>query len=239
MGSRRDEVRERLNGLVDETYREFHKGLVPGTESILGVRVPELRSLAREIAKGDFHTYLSEVREITPETPGVSYEESMLEGMVIGYGKMSLSEKFAYLDVFVPKIRNWAVCDCCCSTYKFMKKYPEESWKYIETYTGSSEEFELRFALVSMLDHFVTEEYVDQILDYCNRIHHEGYYVKMAMAWLVSVCYVSFPERTERFLMDNEMDDFTQNKSIQKIRESYRVSREDKERLNTLKRGKA
>lgn len=234
----RDVVRGRLTELIDEKYREFHSGLLPGTDTILGVRLPELRKLAKEIAKEDFEGYLFEVRELKPETSGVSYEECMLEGLVIGYGKMPLEKKLAYLDVFVPKIGNWAVCDCCCSTYKFMEKYPEESWEYIQTYIKSEKEFEIRFALVCMLDYFIKEDYLDRILACCNEIHHEGYYVKMAAAWLLSVCYVKFPERTEQFLQNNELDDFTQNKSIQKIRESYRVAKADKERLNSLKRGK-
>ena len=296
MDGMRAEVRERLLSLIDEKYRDFHSGLLPGTEGILGVRLPELRKLAREIAKGDFRAYLAEVRDLTPETPGVSYEESMLEGLVIGYGKMPFSEALSYLDIFVPKIRNWAVCDCCCSTYKFMEKYPEESWEYIQKYARSDAAFEIRFALVCMLDYFVKEEYLDQVFDHVNRICGGGgacdsvanlsgecvqapipadklyckklsasynapescdsvanlsgecvqapipadklYYVQMAAAWLLSVCYVKFPERTERFLEKNDLDDFTQNKAIQKIRESYRVSKEDKERLNRLKRGK-
>lgn len=237
MGFSRNDVLERLKKHIDENYREFHQGLVPGTVHILGVRVPHLRSLAKEVAKSDFRAYLMDVRSITPEIPGTFYEEFMIEGMVIGYGNMSLSESFSFLDFFVPKIRNWAVCDCCCSTYKFMEKYPKESWEYLQKYLKSENEFELRFALVCMLDYYVKEEYLFDIFQYLNSIHHNGYYVKMAIAWLVSVCYVKFPRETEIFLQDNEMDDFTQNKSIQKIRESYRVSSESKERLKKLKRG--
>ena len=105
-------------------------------------------------------------------------------------------------------------------------------------YLKSQEEFEIRFALVSMLDHFITEEYKDRIFQAVESVHHDGYYVKMAAAWLVSVLYVKFPNETEAFLQKNTLDDFTHNKSIQKIRESYRVSKEDKERLNTMKRGR-
>ena len=88
-----------------------------------------------------------------------------------------------------------------------------------------------------MLDFFINEEYIDQVLEILGKVRHEGgYYVKMAAAWAVSVCYVKFPEKTEVFLRKNLLDDFTHNKAIQKIRESYRVSKEEKERLKELRR---
>lgn len=233
MGAERERVLTRLRSMADEGYQEFHSGLVPGNEKILGVRLPDMRKLAKELAKGDFRSYLSECQE----GEDGFYEECMMEGLVIGYGKMDLEERFSWLRAFVPKIDNWAVCDCCCATYKFMEKEPKKSWEFLMNYLESGREFELRFMLVSMLDHFVTEEYADRVIEIIDQVRHEGYYVKMAAAWLISVLYVRFPEKTESFLMGNTLDDFTHNKAIQKIRESYRVSRVDKERLNAMKRG--
>ena len=117
-----------------------------------------------------------------------------------------------------------------------MKKDQEEWFAFLKTYAVSGKEYEIRFALVAMLDYFINEEYIDQVLEILGQVRHEGYYVKMAAAWAVSICYVKFPEKTEGFLKKDLLDDFTHNKSIQKIRESYRVSKEDKERLKTLRR---
>ena len=117
-----------------------------------------------------------------------------------------------------------------------MKKNQEEWFSFLEPYLNSSQEYEIRFAVVCLLDFFVQEAFIDRILNCFSDIHHEGYYVKMAVAWAVSVCYVKFPEKTEDFLLKNTLDDFTHNKAIQKIRESYRVSKEEKERLNQWKR---
>ena len=100
----------------------------------------------------------------------------------------------------------------------------------------SKHEYEIRFALVSMLNHFVTEEYIDRLLDRLNHINSDAYYVQMAAAWAVSVCYIKFPEKTTLFLQTDTMDTFTHNKSIQKIRESYRVSKEEKDKLLKWKR---
>ena len=90
--------------------------------------------------------------------------------------------------------------------------------------------------VVAMMNHFVDEEHIEEILSICNEIRHEGYYAKMAVAWALQVCYVKFPKKTRQLLENNSMDDFTHNKAIQKIRESYQVSREEKEELGRLKR---
>ena len=231
-----ENIRMRLEQLSEEDYKKFNENLLPGTKHVLGVRMPKLRALAKEIAKGDFRAYLNEAYEKISADKGSYHEEIMLEGLVIAYAKMELKERFFYLDRFVPKIHNWAVCDCCSNTYKFMEKYQEESFAYLETYLHSQREYELRFGIVSLLDHFINDSYIDRVLSICEHTRHEGYYVKMAVAWAVSVCYVKFPIQTKRLLLANEMDDFTHNKAIQKIRESYRVSREEKVELNRLKR---
>lgn len=224
-----EEIRKKLYSLADADYKVFNDKLIPGTDNAIGIRLPKLREIAKEIAKGDFRTYLFEAENTT-------HEEVMLQGLVIGYAEMDLDECFSYLDQFVPKIYNWAICDSCCMTYCFMKKFQEESFAYLQKYLNSDREFEIRFGVVSLLDHFVNETYIDEVLEICGRIRHDGYYVKMAVAWAVSVCYVKFPKKTKVFLLENTMDDFTHNKSIQKIRESYRVSKEEKELLNQLKR---
>lgn len=229
-----EETREKLIEASEVEYKSFNQSLMPGTNLVLGVRMPKVRQIAKEIAKGDFRTYLEEAKVKIGE--GSYHEEIMMEGLVIAYAKMELSERFSYLDIFVPKIHNWAVCDCCGNTYKFMDQYQEESFAYIQKYLSSKREYELRFGIVSLLDHFLNETYIDQVLDICHHVRHEGYYVKMVTAWTLSICYVKFPEKTRVLLENNTMDDFTHNKTIQKIRESYRVSKEEKESLNLLKR---
>lgn len=229
-----EEIRTQLQSLEDADYKTFNEKLLPGVTNVLGVRVPALRSLAKEIAKGDFRTYLKEAAEQIGEHS--FHEEITLQGMVLGYAKMNRKERAEFLDAFVPKISNWAICDVCTMGMKFMQKDKDFWYQYILKYQKSGKEFELRFLLVALLAHYTEENYLSQILYICNHVHHDGYYVKMAAAWLVSVCYVKFPKETKAFLMQNQMDDFTHNKSIQKIRESYRVSKEEKDALHLLKR---
>ena len=222
-------LRGELQKHIDETYKQFHTSLVPGLTKMMGVRIPILRELAKKAAKEDYYGF---IEDFQPEI----YEEVMIRGMMIGYANFSMEEQKRELKKFIPLINNWAVCDSCCTTYKFMKKNQEEWFSFLEPYLNSSQEYEIRFAVVCFLDFFIQEAFIDRILSCLSNIHHEGYYVKMAVAWAVSMCYVKFPEKTEDFLLKNTLDDFTHDKAIQKIRESYRVSKEEKERLNQWKR---
>ena len=225
-----EEIRQELKEQADETYRKFHASLVPGLTDFLGVRIPALRSIARKLAKEDWRRYLREASDSC-------YEELMLQGMVIGYAAMDRDERAEHLRGFIPKINNWAVCDCCCSTWKFMRKDPAYWYDFLLPFLEGGE-YEIRSVVVSLMDHFPEKEYLQRQFSIYNGIHHEGYYVKMAVAWAISVCYVRFPQETAAFLGANSLDDFTQNKAIQKCRESNRISREEKEMLNGLKRGK-
>ena len=223
------EVKKQLYELADTEYREFNKKLMPGTENVLGVRLPVLRKIAKELAKGDYRLYLSEADETT-------HEETMLQGLVIGYAKMDMEERMEYLKNFIPKITNWAVCDSCCMGYHFMEKDREAWFSFLKDYWGSGKEFEIRFAVVALFSHFADQEYVQRIFQIFNSVQNEGYYVRMAVAWAISVFYVKFKEETEEFLENNHLDTFTQNKAVQKIRKSYRVSKEEKEQIKKFRR---
>lgn len=229
------EIREQLFQLSEESYKDFNRNIVPGEERMIGVRLPALRKLARETAKSSGREYLDEAAEAMG--PDSLHEEIMLYGMVLGYTKMEKEERAERLDRFVPLIRTWAICDTCVTGYKFMEKEPDYWFDYLKRYETSDKEFYLRFMIISMLSHFIDDRHIDEVLRLCGSIRNDGYYTKMGVAWTVSVCYVKYPEKTRKFLESGVMDEFTHNKSIQKIRESYRVSREEKEELKKLKKG--
>ena len=224
-----ENIREKLFEKQDLKYKEFHSSLCPNVDNIIGVRVPELRKMAKEIAIQDYEKFLLQAQDDY-------YEELLLQGLVIGYAKISIEETFKYLKNFVPKINSWAVCDTTCSNLKITKKYMKEMWEFLEQYINSKNEYEIRFALVMYLNYFLTDDYIDEILLKIDKITNEEYYVQMAIAWLVSFAYIKQREKTEKYLLKNKLDKFTLNKSIQKICESYRVSKEDKEKLRKLKK---
>ena len=233
----RQQVRNELEQAAQPDYQAFQEKLLPGVDGILGVRLPKLREIAKRIAKEDAGAYLAQVQAAcTQQAQTVSYEEKMLYGLVIGYADMEKEQHRKWLDTFVPAIDNWGVCDSCCMTYKWMKKQPEYWWDYLCQWILTDTEFGIRFAFVAMLGHFVNETYLQRIFSACDQVQHKAYYAKMAQAWLVSVCFVKFQEETYVYLQQDLLDDFTHNKAIQKACDSYRVTKEWKEKLRRLKR---
>lgn len=224
-----DEIRNKIFELADTKYKEFHSGLCPNTNNIVGVRVPVLRNYAKQLSKGDFREYLLHAKSDY-------YEEIMLQGMVIGLAKMDIKERLRYIKEFIPKIDNWAICDVFCAGLKFVESNRKEVWQFLQKYRKSKKEFELRFLIVMMLDFYITEEYINEVIHILDSIKHQGYYVKMAIAWAVSIAYIKYPIITMEYLKSNTLEDFTYNKALQKIIESYRVTKEDKKIIRNMKR---
>lgn len=222
-------IKEQLSLQREPDFQKFTARLLPGVEHILGVRLPALRKMAKQLAKGDWQAYLQTACDD-------SYEEIMLQGMVLGYAKGNLQEKEPFLRAFLPKIDNWSVCDSACSTLKLAKTQPEEFWDFLSEYLHSPREYEVRFVLVQMLDYYVNEDYLARVLAAIDSVDLKFYYVQMAQAWAISICYREFPERTLPFLKENHLDDFTHNKALQKITESLKVPKDEKTYIRTLKR---
>ena len=230
----RKRIQKQILELAEPSYQQFSSKLLPGTERIAGVRLPLLRKLVKQQLKKDWRVYLEEV--FGSEEKDEFFEEVMFQGMLIGYAPLHLEERFFYLERFLPKIDNWSVCDSVCTTMKFAKEYPKETWDFLQKYVHSDAEYSIRFAVVMYINYFIREEYFKKVLQELNEISHPAYYVKMAVAWAVSMCYVFNTEKTEKFLNTCRLDDFTYNKAIQKIIESRQVGREEKEKIKGWKR---
>lgn len=219
-----------LKSLGDEKYRNFHGSLVKDTDSyIIGVRIPVLRSVAKDILKGDVESFLaSSGREY--------YEEIMLRGLVTAQIKGSYKEIADRVDGFIDYIDNWAVCDTFCSTLKCIKKFPEEFFGHINTYLKSENLWAKRVGLVLMMNYYLTDEYIDRVLERVDKIQSSEYYVQMGKAWLLATAFAKYRDKTLDFLKSGEFDNKTFNMTVQKCVDSYRVSKEDKEYLKTLRR---
>lgn len=226
------EIKEKLNKLVDLKYREFHSNLCPGTENILGIRVPVLRNYAKELSK----QYSTE--DLINNIDDEYYEEILLKGMIIGLDKnLKWNKLEEYIVAFVPKIDNWAICDTFCAGLKITNKYKEEMWSLINEYFSSEKEFEVRFAIVMILNYYIDSSYLQKNLKIFNDIKLDKYYVKMAVAWAISICLIKFYDETLEYLVNNTcLDNWTYNKAVQKAIESYRLTDERKDELRKLKR---
>lgn len=226
-------LRQRLLSLQDEKYQKFHSDLCPGIENIIGIRTPVLRQLAAEIVKGgDWRAYLQKALH----GPFIYSEEATLCGMVIGLLKTDFDEILGYLQLFVPRIDSWSICDVTCAGLKVFKKHQAAGRSFLDQYLASANEYELRFAIIMLMAYYHDDSYIDDTLQVLNSTRHEGYYVKMGVAWALQLCFVKQRDKTLILFQHNNLDDFTLNKALQKCRESFRVSAADKELLQSLKR---
>ncbi len=225
----KQDIKKRIYELADEKYKDFHSRLCPGTTNIVGVRTPVLRNYAKELNRK------YSLNELLKEIDDTLYEEIMLQGMLIGLSK-NIEEVLKYTKTFIPKIDNWAICDVFCAGLKITKKYKKEMWNFIQKYLNSDKEFEIRFGIVIILDYYIDEEHLDKNFEIFQKIKNDNYYVKMAIAWAISICLIKYYDKTIKYLKKAKLDDWTYNKSLQKAIESYRISDEQKEYLRKMKK---
>ena len=221
-------IQKKLQELSDNKYRDFSSKLLPNTRNIIGVRLPILRKLAKDISKDNLQEYL----KLTP----LYFEEKLLQCFIIGQAKNDIEYVLGLVEKFIPKIDNWSVCDSFCNSLKITQKYKETVWNFLQKYANSKKEFEQRFAYVMFLNFFMDEQYLSKIFKLLNNFKSKKYYAQMSVAWLISVCYVKFPTQTNEFLQTTTLDKYTFNKSIQKIVESNRIDKKTKTYIKTLKK---
>lgn len=223
-------IKNRILSEADKDYKNFSQSLIPNIDNVLGVRLPVLRKIAKEIyAKGNWQGFLK-------QTDFEYMEETMLQAMVIGLIKDEPEKILELVKDFVPKIDNWSVCDCFCTGLKFAKKNPDLVWDFIQPYFSSKAEYDVRFAYVMLLEYFVEAAYIDGCLKLIDEFKDARYYAQMACAWALSVCYIKFPQKTLLYLKSSKLDNWTFNKGVQKICESLRVDETTKTMLKSLKR---
>ena len=224
-----NKIRQELFAMQDLKYKEFHGSLCPDMDNIIGVRIPKLREYAKELYK------CNNLKDIKIEDK--YYEELVIQGMLIGFQtKAPIKEVIKQVEEFIPKINSWAVCDAFCAGLKITKKYQTEMFKVIKEYLKSTQEYQVRFAIVMLLNYYINDQYIDQVLQILDNVKLDKYYVQMANAWAISICLIKYYNKTLDFLNTTKIDDFTYNKGIQKAIESYRITNEQKEYLRTLKR---
>ena len=154
----------------------------------------------------------------------------------MGYAKDDIKTILSYADRFVPKIKDWSVNDSFCQNFTIARKYPEQVYEWLMDYAKKEEEFPQRVVAVLLMSHFLVPEYIDKVLGVMDMLQYDGYYTKMGVAWCVATAYAKFPKETAAYLADNKLQDWTYNKAIQKMCESYRIGDEDKEYWKGRKR---
>ncbi len=223
-----EEIKEELFKLQDIPYRDFQAKLIPGIspETMIGVRTPQLRTLAKELAKrDDIYLFLNEL-------PHAYFDENQLHAFILS-GMKDFEMCMERLEAFLPYVDNWATCDQMSP--KVFGKHKDELLGHIRGWLVSDHAYTVRFAVGMLMEHFLdgdfSPEYPEMVKDICSG----EYYVNMMRAWYFATALAKQYDTTVRYIENGMLDAWTHNKAIQKAVESYRISDERKAYLKTLR----
>lgn len=224
-----DIILKKLKKLSSEKYKSFTAKLIPNIsiDKILGVRIPDIRKLAKEIKDEDY------IDEFLLELPHKYQEENQLHGILLGIKYKDIDILLSKLDEFLKYVDNWAVCDIISP--KLFKKYPDIVYSKVKEWLNSNNEYTIRFGIVSLLQFYLDDNFKNEELKLVSNVKYDSYYVNMALAWFYSFALIKKWDRTISLFEKKELDKWIHNKSIQKAIESYRISEDRKEYLKSLK----
>lgn len=218
-----EDIKRYLEENANNNYKEFSSKLIKTKYSILGIKTPILRDLAKRIAKDDYKLFLE-------ENDYSCYELVLLEAFVIGKAKMNNEELFYYLDRFIPLIDNWAVHDGLVSSLKITNKIKEEMLKYLKKYITSKKEYEVRFVAIMLMSYYLEDKYIDFDFEIISQLYIDAYYSKMGVAWFLATAAISYFDLVYNYLFNiNDLE--LKKMTIRKLRDSYRIDNEHKEKI--------
>lgn len=222
-------IQEELFALQDEKYADFQAKLTPTIprELFIGVRVPAVRKLAKKLYKDSEHEVFLK------ELPHHYYDENMLHGLLISEEK-DFERCLEKTETFLPYIDNWAVCDIMSP--KVFQKHKNELLEKIREWASDEHTYTCRFGIEMLMSHFLNEDFKEEYLEIPALVSSSEYYVKMMVAWFFATALAKQWDATIPYLETNRLEPWTHNKTIQKARESYRITSEQKEYLKGLKR---
>ena len=221
-------VQERLFELQDLKYREFQCKLMPTVDpdTVIGVRTPELRKLAKAFAKEQG------AAEFMQALPHKYYEENNLHGFMIETMK-DYGQVIAALDAFLPYVDNWATCDLMSP--KVFRKYLPELLEQIRRWMASSHTYTIRFGIEMLMTFYLDEQFKPEYLGWVAEVHSGEYYVNMMIAWYFATALAKQYDAALPYIQERRLETWTHNKAIQKAIESYRITDEQKNCLRGLK----
>lgn len=223
-----DEIREALLAKQDTAYRDFQAKLIPtiDKETVIGVRTPELRKMAKQFAKQE------EIGAFLAELPHSYFEENQLHAFIVAERK-DFAQCMEELTAFLPYVDNWATCDQMSP--KVFKKHRQELMPYIREWIASDETYTVRFGVRMLMEHFLDEDFDLAYPGMVSEIRSEEYYVNMMIAWYFATALAKQYEAVLPYIEEKRLATWTHNKAIQKAVESYRITPEQKGYLKGLK----
>lgn len=227
---RREELTQTLFALQDLPYRAMQQRLIPNIDpdSIIGVRTPELRRLAKEMEDGE---------DFLKELPHRYFEENQVHGFLLEREK-NFAKAVAAVEAFLPYVDNWATCDQFSP--KVFRKHRQELLPHIRRWLSSSHPYTIRFAIGMLMSHYLEEAFDPEYPELVAKVQNEDYYVKMMAAWYFATALAKQYDAVLPYITGYRLDPWIHNKTIQKAVESYRVSPEQKDILKRyrIKQGK-
>lgn len=223
-----DEIISLLQSLQDEKYAAFQRPLMPtvSPDTIIGVRTPDLRRLAKNILKtADISAFLTQL-------PHSYFEENQLHAFLLS-GEKDFQTCVQNVEQFLPYIDNWATCDQLSP--QCFAKHTAQLLPYIEKWLQSEHEYTVRFAIGMLMRYFLDDAFSLRYHKFVASVKREEYYIKMMQAWYFATALAKQYEATLPFLLNHKLEPWTHNKTIQKAVESYRITDEQKTYLRTLK----
>lgn len=224
-----DQIRKELFRLKDQKYRDFQTKLIPTTapDSVIGVRTPELRKLAKQLVKEEG------IAVFLQDLPHPYFDENQLHAFILAEIR-DYRQCIEEVSRFLPYVDNWATCDQMSP--KVFKKHRTELLKEIEKWIHSDETYTIRFGIGMLMEHFLDEDFRRKYPEMVAGIKSEEYYVNMMIAWYFATALAKQYETVIPFIENSRLDVWTHNKTIQKAVESFRITPEQKEYLKRLKR---
>lgn len=222
------EIQKRLFELQDEKYRDFQVKLIPTVDpaTVIGVRTPELRKLAKELSKRD------DIDAFLETLPHDHFDENQLHAFILS-GMKDFTKCMTGVCGFLPFIDNWATCDQLSP--KVFGKNKTELLAYINEWLQSDETYTIRFAAGMLMEHFLDDDFDIKYPEMVAGIESEEYYVNMMRAWYFATALAKHYDSVISFIEEKRLDKWTHNKTIQKSVESYRITPEQKAYLKSLK----
>lgn len=223
-----DEIRNELFKMQDTAYRDFNSKLIPTVdkESMIGVRTPELRKYAKQLAKRE------DIEEFLHLLPHKYFDENQLHAFIVSEIK-DFKSCVDRVNEFLPHIDNWATCDQLSP--KVFKKHHKELITYIKEWLESDKVYTVRFGIGMLMEHFLDEDFDIIYPETVSNIRSDEYYVNMMIAWYFATALAKQYESILPFIEKRSLDIWTHNKAIQKAVESYRISTDRKTYLKELK----
>ena len=218
----------KLYDLQDLKYRDMQIKIIPTVEpeSVIGVRTPELKSIAKDILKdGNYKGFLEEL-------PHRYFEENQLHAFIIS-GIKDLNECMEDLETFLPYVDNWATCDQVSP--KIFRKHKDVLFSHIKEWVNSEKTYTVRFGVGMLMEHFLDDDFDPLYPELVAKLRSEVYYVNMMIAWYFATALAKQYESILPFIEEKRLDDWTHNKAIQKSLESRRITEEQKLYLKSLK----